>query len=381
MIRLLVIFLATTNVFILLYAPQPLLPLFSKEFHVSISMASLSISLTIIMLAIASLLLSPVLDRWGRKQVVLLSSALLIVPSVMLSFTHTFAWVLVWRTLYGLFIPGVTAILVAYTSEEFPKEKRGRVVGTYVSATVMGGLLGRVIAGPIADAYSWQAVFAVIAGFSTLVCLFVWLFLPKSRHQTKSDPKSFGTHMKNPALLGTFFIGFSQFFAFIAFFTYLPFYASKELNLNIVQISLLYITYLFGVFSAPAAGFLSDRIGRRSTMAIGHIIGALGIFVTLIPSITCLVLGASLLTLGNFASQSATTAYVTDIAKHSRGAASSLYLVFFYTGGSLGAWIPGVIWRSYAWHGLVTVSIGTILFALLSNFILAGKTLEARRMP
>lgn len=375
MIRILMIFLATTNIFVLLYAPQPLLPIFAKQFGISIATSSLLISATIITLAASSFLLAPWFDRWKRKQVVLICSALLIFPSLMLTITDSFAWALFWRAVYGLFIPGVTAVIVAYSSEEFPTEKRGRVLGIYVSATVMGGLLGRVIAGPIAEAYSWHAVFVIVAAFSAVVCLLVWWCLPPSGNQTAKDAHGFAAHFRNKALLGTFFIGFSQFFAFIGFFTYLPFYASKApFHLSVTQISMLYGTYLFGVFSAPAAGFLSDRIGRRSTMAIGHLIGATGILITLLPSLASLLVGASLLALGNFASQSATTAYVTDISESSRGAASSLYLVFFYFGGSLGAYVPGLLWNKFAWNGLVALTVFTILVALVCNFALAGRT-------
>jgi Sugar phosphate permease len=107
---------------------------------------------------------------------------------------------------------------------------------------------------------------------------------------------------------------------------------------------------------------------------MGHILGGIGIFITLWPTIPALVVGSSLLTLGNFASQSATTAYVTDMAADSRGAATSLYLVFFYLGGSLGGWIPGLLWENYGWHGVVFLTIGTIILALLSNLFLAGRT-------
>ena len=376
MSRLLIIFLATMNVFVILYAPQPLLPLFSQEFGISIPTASLTIAVTIIALAIASLISAPLFDKWERKHVILFASTALILPSIMLCITQPFSMVLFWRTLYGFFIPGVTAVMMAYISEEFPPEQRGRVMGVYVSANVAGGLIGRVISGPISEVYSWKAVFGVIALCSIIISFLVWKLLPNSRNPSKRSEQSFFLHFRNPALLGTFLIGFSQFFAFIGFFTYIPFYASGDLfDLTVTQISLLYLTYAFGIFSAPLAGFLSDKIGRRTTMAAGHVIGGIGILLTLWPSVPFLLIGSSLLTLGNFASQSATTAYVTDIAVKSRGAATSLYLFFFYVGGSLGAWLPGFFWNDFGWYGLVFITASMIVLALLSNMFLARKSI------
>ncbi|MCZ8514908.1 MFS transporter [Paenibacillus filicis] len=373
MARMLVIFLAAMNVFILLYAPQPLLPMFAEQFGISISTASLTVSLTIIALAAASFVLAPFFDRWERKNVIWISSLLLVIPSVMLTVTDSFAWILFWRVMHGLCIPGVTAMLVAYASEEFPERQRGRVLGMYVSATVAGGLAGRVMAGPIAEHLSWHAVFGIIAAYSLFVCLLVRWQLPVSRARKRTDRNGFRELFHNRALIGTFLIGFSQFFAFIGFFTYLPFYAAGEpFRLSVTQISFLYVSYIFGILSAPMAGYLSDRIGRRSTMAMGHLIGAAGILLTLWPTLPGLLTGASVLALGNFASQSATTAYVADIATRARGAASSLYLVFFYVGGSLGAYLPGLLWSRFAWHGLVSLTVLTIVFALISNYVLAG---------
>lgn len=375
LLRLFIIFLTTVNVFVVLYAPQPILPILSRHFKITTDMASLTISTTIMMLALSSLVLAPFLDRWPRKRVILVSSLALIVPSLALSISHSFSQVLIWRTLYGVFIPGVTAIIVAYISEEFTIQQKGRVMGVYVSANVAGGLLGRVIAGPISEFFSWQTVFGVLAIYSSITAFLTWVFLPKSTKQTNRSSRNFRSNFHNKKLMGLFLIGFSQFFAFIGFFTYIPFYASgTHFHLSVSQVSLLYLTYVFGIFSAPVAGFLSDKIGRQSTMAIGHMIGGVGILLTLWPTILTLIIGSSILTLGNFASQSAATAYVTDVADGSPGSAMSLYLFFFYVGGSLGAWLPGLLWRSAGWHGLVYLTLGAIAMALLSNYFLASNT-------
>ncbi|SFJ80413.1 MFS transporter [Thermoflavimicrobium dichotomicum] len=373
MIRLFLTFIATTNAFIILYAPQPLLPLFVQEFHISMSTASLTISVTIMGLMIASFGLATFSDRWDRKKLILIANMSLVVPSMALYFASSFFWVLIWRLLQGVFIACVTSMLMAYASEEFPNHQRGRIMGIYVSATVTGGLLGRVLSGPIAERYSWHEVFGFIA-LCTLVIGILLLFLPTSQNQSKPAQQVFFSHLQNPALIGTFFIGFSQFFAFIGFFNYLPFYAQeKPFHLSVSEISALYLTYLFGVFSAPLTGFLSDRLGRRTMMAAGHLIGALGIMLTLYPSVLALIIGASILTFGNFSSQSSATAHVTDMACESKGAATSLYQCFYYLGGSLGAWLPGVIWPWFEWKGVVGLTIGFILCAIMSNVFLAGR--------
>ncbi|MDM5189147.1 MFS transporter [Bacillus sp. DX4.1] len=379
--RFLVLFLATANAFILLYAPQPLLPIWEEEFQLSISAVSHTISITIITLAITSFILAPLFDLYDRKKIILAASIALIIPSAMIAITDSFNGILFWRFVYGLFIPGVTAVIMAYASEEFPTKHRGKIMGIYVSANVGGGLLGRVVSGPIADLFSWKAVFGFMSIFSTAVVFLIWIYLPKPKNQTKKSEKSFLVHFKNPALVGTSAIGFAQFFAFISFFTYIPFYVSGALfHFTITEISLLYLTYAFGLLSAPISGYVSDKIGRRWTMANGHIIGVIGILLTLVGTLPAIIIGASLLAFGNFASQSATTAFITDVATTSRGAATSLYLFFFYLGGSLGSWIPGIIWDKFAWDGVVFATTSTIFMALMINAFLTKKTTSVQNI-
>lgn len=68
MLRLFIIFVATANAFIVLYAPQPLLPLWTQEFNISIAAASSAISITIISLAVSSFVFAQLLDQWDRKK-------------------------------------------------------------------------------------------------------------------------------------------------------------------------------------------------------------------------------------------------------------------------------------------------------------------------
>ncbi len=60
-------FAAGFNTFAILYSTQPLMPEFTKEFGISPTMASLSLSLTTISLSISMLIFGTVSEVWGRK--------------------------------------------------------------------------------------------------------------------------------------------------------------------------------------------------------------------------------------------------------------------------------------------------------------------------
>ena len=61
------LFFAGFSTFAIMYSTQPLLPEFSREFHISPAMASLSLSMTTIALAVSMLFVGSLSEVKGRK--------------------------------------------------------------------------------------------------------------------------------------------------------------------------------------------------------------------------------------------------------------------------------------------------------------------------
>ena len=76
----LAVFSAGFSVFLLMYAVQPLLPIFTREFHINAATSSLALSVTTGCLAMSMLVIGAVAEGWSRKPLMsisLLSAALL----------------------------------------------------------------------------------------------------------------------------------------------------------------------------------------------------------------------------------------------------------------------------------------------------------------
>src|SRR5438128_431752 len=69
----LAMFSAGFSTFSLVYCVQPVMPVFSREFHVSPAASSLSVSLTSGLLAVAILAAGSLSEAWGRKPVMVAS--------------------------------------------------------------------------------------------------------------------------------------------------------------------------------------------------------------------------------------------------------------------------------------------------------------------
>ncbi|MCL4491232.1 MAG: MFS transporter [Nitrospirae bacterium] len=358
-----------------IYVAQPILPLLSSSFGVSHTVASLAVSLNILALSIALLIYGPISDYVGRKPVMVITGFLLAVPTALIAFTTDFTAFLILRTVQGLFVAGIAAIAMAYITEEFPSAVVGRVMGIYVSSMVAAGFTGRVLSGVLAGLLNWRITFIV---FSLLNLLGSWMmlrFLPASKKFKRSTGllnsySGMFKHFKNRKLAGAFLIAFMLFFTFTGAFTYITFYLSAPpFNVSTLFLGLIFTVYITGVLS-PVAGALSSKFGRRPVIGIGLFMAASGILLTRVHSLPVIISGLLLLCAGLFSTQPAASAFVGDNALVSRGSATSLYLFSYYIGGSAGAILPGFLWNTYGWTGVIAVCLAAVVIAFISLFTL-----------
>ncbi|AEJ40769.1 major facilitator transporter [Sulfobacillus acidophilus TPY] len=376
------LFLAAFVVFANLYDVQPLLPMFRQVFHAREASVSLSLGLTVLGIAAASVVVGPLSDRVGRKNLMVIATLLLGIPTLLATFSHRLALFLVWRTLTGLLIPGIIAVVIAYVNEEYRPPASHLLMGLYVGSTVMGGLVGRMGTGVLTALWGWRPAFWVIAAFTEITGLWLWRFLPPSR-RFRPDPswhrafRNLAASFRHPGLLALGFLGFCYFFAFISSFTFLTYdLAGPPFRLSQLAIGLVFFTYIFGVVASPLAGRASSRFGPFEVIGVGLTLVMVGMPITLIPHLPIILIGLSLITFGQFTAQAITPGLAGQIAPHGRGAAGGVYTVFYYIGGSLGAAIPGMLWSRYRYPGVIAVN-EVFLFGAFAVWLWARRQLKA----
>jgi MFS transporter, YNFM family, putative membrane transport protein len=367
------LYVATIAVYADMYITQPILPVLSQEFAVAPATAGMSVSVVVLMIALSSLASGLLSDILGRKPVMVWSCGLLALPTLLCSLAPNFGLLLLFRAGQGLFIPGLTAVAVAYMSDYFPPARLGALVGGWIGATVAGGLIGRVLSGLITDLIGWRAAF-VFFGLLTLLCaLLMAVTLPHDRTRMAAAGwrvayRSMFAHLRDRRLVGVFLIGGTLFFGFLGTFTYLPYYLSAPpFNLSPAVVALIYLVYLAGVIVSPIVGRISGRISRRTLLIIGPLVGMLGLLGTLVPNLPAIVLSLLVLCTGMFTAQAVAPAYANATAASAKGSAGALYLMSYYVGGSLGAVLPGLAWQLVGWPGVM----GTCLAALGAAFLAA----------
>jgi MFS family permease len=273
-------------------------------------------------------------------------------------------------------VPGVIAVIIAYINEEFPG-RVGTVMAAYVSGTVFGGFIGRVLSGLLATHMSWRATFLIL-GILNLIGAFAvrqWLplavnFVP-AKHVFRSLGDTWG-HLQNPRLLAVCGMGFTILFSLVGTFSYASFQLARPpFNLTPAALGGIFFVYLLGCIITPLAGRFLDRHGFRRTAWLSVSATLTGLALMLAPSLRLVIAGLALFSSGIFVSQSAATVLAGRVAGHARSAAAGLYVTFYYAGGSLGTMVAAWFWVKDGWPACVglfaTVSLGTLGFALLGG--------------
>jgi len=352
--------LASIFVFASMYAVQPLLPIFVSEFNISVSASTLTLSLTMIGLIMGLIILGFFSDRNGRTLFVKASLIGSVIPFFLIPIVDSFYLIVFLRFIQGFALAGLPAASLAYLNEEIDHRSVGIATAFYISSNALGGMIGRVITGYLADHYSWQTAFYVFAVVGVFIVLLVFLLLPKSQYfevsklSFKKDIEGMIFHLKNPLMLIIIGMGIILQFSFTSVWTYLPFYLEGEpFFLSLKAISYTFFAYGLGVVGAPVAGWFVGKFGLEKIRIVGILVMVIGIFLTFSFSVTIIAAGLCITCLGFFTAHSLTATSVTEQATHHKGSASSLYLVAYYVGVTLGSSAVGPLWSTSGWTGIV----------------------------
>jgi predicted MFS family arabinose efflux permease len=352
--------------FLNLYAPQAILPFMAREFGASAADASLILTAGTLAVALTAPFTGIAADVLGRKWVIAGAMLLLLVPTVMAALAPSLSALIFWRFMQGLLLPPIFAVTIAYVGDEWPASEATGVIGIYASAAGMGGFLGRFLPGILADSIGWRGGFLVIAAL-TLVCLLAVLaLLPRERQFVRASNlaaslRQMLNHLHNRKLVATYAVGFGVLFNFMAVFTYVSFYlAAPPFNRSAAFLGSIFVVYLGGSLLTPWTGFAVKWFGRRAFVIGVLLTWICGLLVMLVPSLPVIIAGLVVVATCGFLCQAASTSYVAISAQGGTSAAVGLYVLFFYIGGSFGAYLPGLAWEAAGWPATVAMVVGMI---------------------
>ncbi len=155
------------------------LPLVAKEFDVSLTATAGLITLTLLLRLLGGFAAGAVADRWGRKLPLVVAMIWFAVCDGAIAFAPSFAWVLVWRTLFGFGMGGQWTAGTTLAMESWPDRSRGIASGVLQGSWAVGYLLAALVAGYVVPVWGWRALF-LIAVAPALCTIPILLWVPDS---------------------------------------------------------------------------------------------------------------------------------------------------------------------------------------------------------
>lgn len=347
----------------------------ARLFHASKTGVGMTVSAATLGVALSAPVFGALTERLPRKNVIVASLLGISLPTLLAATSTSLAQLIFWRFLQGITVPGVIAVLITYVGEEWPPERVPVIMSFYVSGTALGGFIGRITAGVLADWFNWRWSFLVLGAAALAGATAVALWLPAGRPRGASLPQiadlpAFPYQVQGlfriRRLVATFAIGFNVLFSLVGVFTWITFYlAATPFNLSTTALSYLFVVYLIGLVVTPIGGFLIPRVGLRAGIGGAICISIVGVLLTLAHSLPVVVGGLALLSSGVFIAQTVNSSNLRVAAPAgARVTAAGIYITCYYMGGTAAGVVPGAFWALGKWPACVAFIVVMQIMAL-----------------
>ena len=364
------------STFSLLYAVQPLLPLFADQYRLSAEGASLAVSLATGPLAIGILFAGVISDAVGRRP--LMVAAMIAAGALTLAAALAPGWtsLLGLRLLTGIALAGVPAVAMAYVAEEVDAGSVGAAMGLYIAGSALGGMGGRLMASLIADITGWRWALGGVGMVGLVMAEGFRRLAPPSRRFVRSGGTArlarIGRLLRDPALPLLYAEAFVLMGVFVTIYNYAGFrLLAPPYSLGQAAVGAVFLLYIVGSASSAWFGALAGRVGRRRIFWVPVVLLIAGVALTAARPLALVVAGIGVVTIGFFGAHSIASAWVGRRATQDRGQASALYLFAYYMGSSVLGSAGGFAWSRAGWSGVAGFCLVLGALALLGALLLA----------
>ena len=364
------VFALVSAAFTNIYITQPILPVLQDVFAVDMLTVSLTVSAVILGMALSNLVFGILADRWAVHPIILTGGLVVAAGGVLCATTGSLWLLIAGRFLQGLFIPALTTCLAAYLARTLPAERLNVVMGSYVSATVLGGLGSRLLGGWIQAAFHWRIAFLAAAAIILLATAHALRGLPQEDVETPTPAARTGlaTLLRDRPILRIYGCAAASFAVFSSVFNYLPFrLAQSPFDFSTSQTTLLYLTYVIGIFMGPIAGRISNRYCSGTTLIGGTGVFGLALALLLAPSIIAIVAGLLGVSAGFFAVHATAVGALNRKLTSGQGRANALYVLSYYLGGWMGITATGWAYLKGGWNTVIGICLFLLLIPLATG--------------
>jgi SHS family lactate transporter-like MFS transporter len=252
------------------------LPRIGAEFHRSVADIAFSITLTLAMRPIGAALFGWLADRYGRRWPLMIDVMLYSIVEVLSGFAPSYGTFLFLRALYGIGMGGEWGVGASLAMEAVAPKWRGFFSGLLQEGYAVGYLLAAAAYFFVYPHFGWRAMF-FIGGAPALLTLYIRAKVPESEawQRTRPDRKRILDAIKSNILTFIYLSVLMTMMNFVSHGTQdlYPTFLEKQRHFGPHTVATIAIIYNVGaVLGGLVFGYLSDRMGRRRTMATALVV-------------------------------------------------------------------------------------------------------------
>jgi DHA2 family multidrug resistance protein len=146
----------------------------------------------IVAAAIATPLNGWLVDRFGLKNVFLVSVAGFTAASVLCGVSATLAEIVIARMLQGVFGAALVPLSQAVLLDINPREKHGSAMAVWGMGVMIGPILGPTLGGWLTDQYDWRWVFFINVPIGAIAFYGIWRYIGKTPAARRVKFDTFG---------------------------------------------------------------------------------------------------------------------------------------------------------------------------------------------
>jgi predicted MFS family arabinose efflux permease len=373
---------ATGLVVASLYYAQPLLHLIAGQFEVSEAAAGLIVTVSQITYAAGLLLVVPAGDLVNRRPLVVALLSVCAAGLLGVAAAPNLPVVLLALTVVGP-TTVVAQVLVPLAATLATDEQRGRVIGTVMSGLLLGILLARTVAGVVADAFGWRAVYVMGASAVAVLALVLSRALPA---RTPTVEGGYGSILRSLVVLARTHrqlrirtaYGAAGFAAFSIFWTTAAFLLSAPpYDYPPSVVGLFGLIGAAGALSASGAGRLAGRglVRVPTGLLAAALLASFGLLAWGATSLVALVAGVFVLDVAVQGVHVLNQNVIFALDPQARSRLNSVYMTTYFLVGALASFAAA---NAYAWRGWSAVcALGALAgLAALALWLVADRPPE-----
>ncbi|KAJ3141971.1 Dityrosine transporter 1 [Irineochytrium annulatum] len=247
----------------------PSLETIRSEFSVSTFQMNLTVTMFMLMFALAPLLWATLADSHGRRIVYITSLPLFTVSSLGLTFSPSYGVLMLLRILQAAGAAAVQSVGAGTIADLFPVKERGAAMSIFLLGPQLGPIVGPLVGGAVARYAGWRWIFVVLTVVGAIVWLCILLLLPetlRSRMGDGSDIVKSGATLaiRMPTRTVPLKEGEKK-------PVFNPLAAVKLLAIPSVTLCISYVSVVFGVFYAVTVEvpYIFSDVYGFSTLSVG----------------------------------------------------------------------------------------------------------------